>query len=661
AVTVSGKARNAVIFVTDGLRPSSVNRTDSPTLFFIRQNGVNFVNSHSLFPTFTTPNASALATGHYLGDTGDFGNTVYSAFPVAPSGGTVTPFLENDAVLTCVDDHFGGNYLSEETLLAYARARGYNTAAIGKLGPVAIQDASQLASVNGVVAVPTTIILDDSTGKAGGTPLSPGIEQALAAAQLPLVAPDRSNGQSATSPGSNGFSGNNATPGTRSANLVQQQYFVDATTKAILPTFQRNGKPFLIVFWSRDPDGTQHNQGDSLNALTPGINGSTSRDAVGNADHNLKQLLDYLSSVPGLADDTDLFVTSDHGFSTISRHEVEASGEHYCGSYSAGFTYKDATGRQEVNANFLPPGFVAIDVAHHLGLPLFDPDKRTTASNGTATYLPVDPTIGKATASAEQHPANGNGLIGASGAIVTTSDAQVVVAANGGSDLIYLPKKDQTLVENLVDFFTRQDYVSGLFVDPAYGAVNGALPLSAIDLKGSAQLPTPALVVNFRSFALDAASPLRTGVTVCDTGLQEGQGMHGSFSRADTFNNMAAYGPDFKRGYVDEAPVSNVDVPLTLADVLGFTLPANGSLIGRPLCEALMNGPDCVPYRRSASASAKAANGERTWLFYQSVGETKYFDAAGFAHRTVGLPTLDRKDREALPGFWDAEVDLDVP
>jgi len=29
----------------------------------------------------------------------------------------------------------------------------------------------------------------------------------------------------------------------------------------------------VLVFWSRDPDGTQHNQGDSLNQLVPGING----------------------------------------------------------------------------------------------------------------------------------------------------------------------------------------------------------------------------------------------------------------------------------------------------------------------------------------------------------------------------------------------------
>ena len=70
--------------------------------------------------------------------------------------------------------------------------------------------------------------------------------------------------------------------------------------KAILPAFKASGKPFVLVFWSRDPDGTQHNQGDSLNSLTPGINGPTSRAAVKNADNNLKQILDFINSDPGI-------------------------------------------------------------------------------------------------------------------------------------------------------------------------------------------------------------------------------------------------------------------------------------------------------------------------------------------------------------------------
>lgn len=57
--TVAAPPRNIVIFVSDGLRGGSVTAPDAPTYFWVRTQGVNFINSHSLFPTFTTANASA--------------------------------------------------------------------------------------------------------------------------------------------------------------------------------------------------------------------------------------------------------------------------------------------------------------------------------------------------------------------------------------------------------------------------------------------------------------------------------------------------------------------------------------------------------------------------------------------------------------------------
>jgi alkaline phosphatase len=86
--------RNVILFVPDGLRASMVDATTAPTMNAIKTHGVSFTNSHSLFPTFTTANASGMATGHYLGDTGDFSNTIYAGFPVASAAGSQTPFLE---------------------------------------------------------------------------------------------------------------------------------------------------------------------------------------------------------------------------------------------------------------------------------------------------------------------------------------------------------------------------------------------------------------------------------------------------------------------------------------------------------------------------------------------------------------------------------------
>ncbi|TWS01173.1 alkaline phosphatase family protein, partial [Pseudomonas mandelii] len=106
AVMAAEPARNVILFIPDGLRANILDAQTAPNLAQLRREGVNFQNSHSLFPTFTTPNASALATGHYLGDTGDFSNTIYTGFPVPGANNSVTPFLENDEVLGDVDEHF---------------------------------------------------------------------------------------------------------------------------------------------------------------------------------------------------------------------------------------------------------------------------------------------------------------------------------------------------------------------------------------------------------------------------------------------------------------------------------------------------------------------------------------------------------------------------
>jgi Type I phosphodiesterase / nucleotide pyrophosphatase len=52
---------NLILFVPDGLRGRIVTPTSAPAMAEVHDKGVNFKNSHSLFPTFTTANASAMA------------------------------------------------------------------------------------------------------------------------------------------------------------------------------------------------------------------------------------------------------------------------------------------------------------------------------------------------------------------------------------------------------------------------------------------------------------------------------------------------------------------------------------------------------------------------------------------------------------------------
>ncbi|WP_348927553.1 alkaline phosphatase family protein [Aquabacter sp. CN5-332] len=577
--SAADRPNNVILFIADGLRSPMVDDSTAPTMSALARSGVFLRNSHALFPTFTTANASAFATGHYLGDTGDFSNTIYSAFPVQAAGGSVTPFLESDPVIEEVDAHFQGNYLNEETILQMAQAKGYGTAAVGKLGPTYMFDNVGRKA----------IVIDDSTGSNKGVALSQDVQDRMKAAGLPLIAPTR---------GPNGVAGDFKTPGTKVANTTQQDFFAAAATRVVLPMLKEKGQPFVMVFWSRDPDGTQHNQGDSLGKLVPGINGPTSLAAIRNADDDLARLRAALQEL-GLADSTNIIVTADHGFSTISKQSAT--------SPAAKDSYAD------VPAGMLPVGFLAIDIAKALNLPLADPD---------ANYAAI---------AAGQHPKGGNGVIG------TDKDKpKVVVAANGGSDLIYLPDGDKELAGKVVRMLLEQDYVSGLFVDKALGAFPGTLTLDDIALDGKAVTPKPAIAVNFRSFDTVCGEPARCGVIIADSPLQQGQGQHGSFSRADTWNFMAFHGPDFKAGFIDPAPTSNADVGRTIAHLLGLKAEDKGNLVGRVVTEA-MKGGEAPEVTSRTIVSAPAHNGLQTVVNMQMVGETRYFDAAGFPGRTLGL------------------------
>jgi hypothetical protein len=595
AASAQNTPHNLILFVPDGLRGRIVTPQTAPAMAEVRDKGVNFKNSHSLFPTFTTANASAMATGHHLGDTGDFSNTIYTGYPVTAADGTVTPFLETDPVLRDVDEHFGGDYLNEETILKMARAKGYSTAAIGKVGPTLIFDHTDRIGTDGLHSV----VIDDATGSKNGMPLSEEIKAALTKVDLPLAAPSR---------GDNGKAGDSKTAGTVVPNTAQQAYFADVAAKVVLPIFKTRNKPFVLVFWSRDPDGSQHNNGDSLNAVAPGINGPTSLAGIKNADNNLAQLRKALDEL-GLAASTNIIISSDHGFSTISKESKT--------SPSVKNTYPDTP------AGFLPMGFLAIDLAKALDLPLFDPNNNNARVADNA------------------YPKAGNGLLGND-----PVKPDLVVATNGGSDLIYLPARDKKLAARTIKALLEQDYVSGLFVDDKLGRFPGTLEMSQLGLKGKAVTPNPSIVVNFRSYTTGCDEPTNCSVEVADTVLRQGQGMHGSFGRGDTMNFMAAIGPDFKTGYVDPLPVSNADVGMTIVQLMNLRSAGSGGLRGRVMSEALPNG--IIPKVADGTLVSKpASNGLKTVAKYQRVLSQRYFDVAGFPGRTVGLDEESGKQKTA--------------
>jgi len=587
---------------------------------------VHFENSHSVFPTFTTANASSIATGHQIGDTGDFSNTIWTGYATFDTGnfglapGTAVPFIENDRVLADLTDHFGGNYLDETTLLAAARAAGYTTAAVGKLGPVGVQDVTAIAPANKQFpAAPATIFVDDATASAAGVPVPAQILAEMGFGILPFQPPTRSNGFGATSMYNNGFAGDRNRPGTRMANIVQQRWFADATTRRLLPWMVQSSKPFALLYWSRDPDGTQHNQGDSLNAFAPGINGDASAMAVQNADADLAQILAWLDANPAVKANTNLFVTSDHGFATVARRGIDPS-HTPSAAESAKHDYVGASGQIDTGSGTLPAGFLAIDLALGMKSDLYDPDVR--AAGGTAfKRLRLDPA-----AATWEHAQFGNGYVASTSPKADGSDARVIVAANGGSDLVYVPDGNPDTVHRVVDVLLTLDYVGSVFVDDKFPNVAGTLPLSAINLVGATRLPRPAIVVAFKTFYRNNGD-LQTAIQISDTSYQEGQGMHGGFGRDQTYNNMAAIGPDFKAGFVDAAPVSNADITPTLARTMGLNIKPVGTLSGRVVTEALKEG-GVVTAPAGQVQRSTAVNGRQTLLMFQEYGGVRYLDAA---------------------------------
>src|SRR6202023_2762108 len=86
-----GRGRIVVLMVWDGLRPDFVTQRDTPNLFRLAREGVRFDKHHSIFPTLTMVNATALATGAPPGVNGLEGNVFYLAADSAPAPAVAAP------------------------------------------------------------------------------------------------------------------------------------------------------------------------------------------------------------------------------------------------------------------------------------------------------------------------------------------------------------------------------------------------------------------------------------------------------------------------------------------------------------------------------------------------------------------------------------------
>ena len=308
-------------------------------------------------------------------------------------------------------------------------------------------------------------------------------------------------------------------------------------------------RPALLVLWQHNPDITEHSDGLGTAAFDR---------VLSSCDANLGRLRAALAKLH-VEDRTDLVVVSDHGFATIK---------------------------------------MRVDLA---------------------------------------------GLLVAQGLKQSKASDDVVVASNFGSDEIYLsprmaPASRAGLMRKIVEYAAAQPWCGPVFSRAAgtpaergyAGEIPGTFDQAWFGLRNSTR--SADLTISFRGFSGEDNSKLTgpqipallltgagmrnepnqsqplihpmMGTAYSDSGswATTGDGTHGSMGEYEMHNFGAATGPDFRRGYVDKAPTSNIDVARTIEALLGIhndaTAAQTPSSGGRVLKEALINGPSPAPYRR---------------------------------------------------------------
>ena len=252
----------AMIVVFDGLQPAQITPQLMPNLAEFARTGVTFSNHHPVFPTVTRVNASSLVTGCLPGRHGLAGNTYlcrdYDPYQVIPA---MEPTLQK------VVDRIG-KALLVPTLADLLGARGLSYVAIGTG-----------TSGNAYVHNP-------NAASSGGATIHPDFT-------LPRPLHQELEGRFGQWPGQ-------VLPNT--ARLVYARRIM---TDYILPELD----PAVSLIWLSEPDKTQHEDGVGL--------GRANR-AVAEADAEFGKLLHWLEQT-GRNATTDIFVASDHGYSTINR------------------------------------------------------------------------------------------------------------------------------------------------------------------------------------------------------------------------------------------------------------------------------------------------------------------------------------------------------
>ncbi len=261
-----GKAEHVVLIVWDGMRPDFVRPNHAPTLTALARSGVFFKNNHPVYPSSTNVNGATLATGEYPQDNG-----VISNMEFRPEVNPRWPFDTSDfPALDDANGRINRSFISVPTIADLVQKSGYPTAIAGSKPVAQLFDRARWRESE---AARDSVVI--YRGKF--------LPAAAAEAVTSVIGPF---------PKRKGF-----------PNELEDAW----TTRALTEVLWKDDVPKFSLLWLSEPDLSQHE-------TAPGS--PTSLAAIKSSDDNLAKVIAALKAKNALAS-TDLFVVSDHGFSTV--------------------------------------------------------------------------------------------------------------------------------------------------------------------------------------------------------------------------------------------------------------------------------------------------------------------------------------------------------
>jgi arylsulfatase A-like enzyme len=566
-------AGRVIVFVWDGLRADDLTPNIAPNYFALVRSGVVFTDHHAVYPTFTMMNSASIATGTYPGVHGFYGNVVYAPSAKGHNAKGVAidfsapAFIEDFGVVEGVRDAYQGRLTLVSTMLQAAQAKGLTTVTVGKFGAAFIQDYKRGG-----------IILDEDAAmplgfarelQQAGYPLPRNSTNAYEPGMLTLA---KDNGDpTAPAPVQRLKDGQTANPLDCSGALSRRgfAYLTDVFVSYILPS----KKPDLTIFWSKEPDATNH-------AYGPGT--CNSIDATRMNDEILGRVVAKLREL-GWQQSTDIIITQDHNHSTVSGDVAH---------YPLRAIVDGGVGPEDPHG-YSVSGFVrTAELLTRDGLKAYDgagcrdiPTLSGIVADGTQLYARRDDEHGEICGRAEKYTSPRYPVP------KSLPAGAIVVAANAGSDYLFVPDGNVDTIKAAVASLQSRLQFGAIFVSDRYGEIAGTLPMSLIKTENPEKGRAPDIIVSF-SYDENVAVAGKAGIIYASSVNRRGD--HGSFSPSDVRISLMASGPDFKSGLHDGLPTANVDIAPTIARILHLDLP---DVQGRVLEEALKGGPPVSEYR----------------------------------------------------------------